>query len=66
MGPKGVFVSAGSMTVARVGHTATLLSSGKVLIAGGYDDYLTYANYLTYASAELYDRASGTFAATGV
>ncbi len=44
----------GSMEVARVDHTATLLLS-TVLVAGG--DNLS--------SAELYDPASGTFAATG-
>jgi WD40 repeat protein len=50
----GTFTATGSMSVNRVFHTATLLASGKVLIAGGYD-----------ASAELYDPTSGTFGATG-
>ena len=40
-------------------HTATLLPSGKVLVAGGYDDGGTLS------SAELYDPASGTWTATG-
>ncbi len=59
----GTFSSTkGSMTEARSGHTATLLklsnaaaaSYGKVLIVGSLD-----------TSAELYDPASSTFAATG-
>jgi WD40 repeat protein len=48
------------MMAARAGHTASLLKSGKVLIAGGQDK-----NYNCLASAELYDPASGTFSATG-
>ena len=42
------------MTIARSGYTATLLPSGKVLIAGGNS-----------ATAELYDPATGTFTRTG-
>src|SRR5579859_1753606 len=53
------WVATGSMITARVGHTATLLPNGKVLIAGG-------SNVGTaLASAELYDPATGTFMATG-
>ena len=52
--PAAAFTPAGSMTVARDGHTATLLLDGRVLIAGG-----------GVASAELYDATSRTFTATG-
>ncbi len=48
------FTPTGSMATARSSHTATLLPSGKVLIAGGYN-----TGYLS--SAELYDPAAGTF-----
>jgi hypothetical protein len=53
----GTFADAGSMTVGRYEQTATLLPSGKVLIAGG--------NTWGIGSAELYDPAAGTFVATG-
>jgi len=53
------FSPTGSMTAARDTHTATLLSDGRVLIAGGYAG-LTYL-----ASAELYDPKTGTFSPTG-
>jgi hypothetical protein len=54
--------TAGTMTDARRGHTATLLASGKVLIAGGESTGGT----TTYKkTAELFDPATQTFAATG-
>jgi hypothetical protein len=52
--PAAASMPTGSMTVARDGHTATLLLDGRVLIAGGGS-----------ASAELYDPMSQTFTATG-
>jgi hypothetical protein len=56
----GTFTAAGSMTVARWGHTAALLSNGKVLIAGGGG-----TGNAVLASTELYDPGVGTFGATG-
>jgi hypothetical protein len=38
----------------RIGHTATLLTDGKVLVAGGGSD-----------TAELFDPSTGTFTAIG-
>jgi hypothetical protein len=51
----GTWSATGSLNAAREGHTATLLPSGKVLVAGGYG--CNAPN--TLASAEIYDPASG-------
>jgi N-acetylneuraminic acid mutarotase len=53
------FGNTGSFATARHAHTATVLPSGLVLIAGGR------TNSATLASAELYNPASGTWATTG-
>ncbi|WP_375768525.1 kelch-like protein [Archangium gephyra] len=53
----GSWSATAPMASARVGHTATLLPNGKVLVLGGYDG----SSHL--ASAELYDPASGTWSA---
>jgi hypothetical protein len=47
----------GSMTIGRRGHSAALLSNGKVLILGG-----NQPNNSNLASAEVYDPVSKTFA----
>src|SRR5512132_3234055 len=63
---RGTFTTTGNMSVARFGHTATLLPNGKVLIAGGVQSGLTPGTLpAALASAELYDPATGTSAATG-
>ena len=48
------FTDTGSMKIARSGHAATLLISGKVLVTGG-------GNGTADPTAELYDPATGTF-----
>jgi galactose oxidase-like protein len=53
------WTATGEMHSPRRDHTATLLSDGRVLVAGGSDDYHTLA--LT----ELYDPASGSWTAVG-
>jgi hypothetical protein len=56
------FTSTGSMTVPRAGQTITMLGDGRILLTGGVQN-AGYRSQL--ASAEIYDPAAGTFAATG-
>lgn len=53
------WASTGSLNTPRAGHTATLLSNGQVLIAGGT------SGSGSLQSAELYNPAGGTFSPTG-
>jgi hypothetical protein len=55
----GKFTLSGSMQSARMSGSATLLTSGKVLVAGGLDG----REQLT--SMEIYDPSSGSFTLTG-
>jgi len=63
--PSG-FRPTGAMGAGRSAPTATLLASGKVLVAGG-DSCLfdSYYGACPLSSAEVYDPAIGTFAPTG-
>src|SRR5206468_8570873 len=56
----GGFNSTGSMNVARVNHTATLLSNGEVFVAGGNNNSTGYLS-----SAELYNPSTGKWTLTG-
>lgn len=63
----GVFTKTGNMTVPRESHTATLLDSGKVLIAGGSAGTLGNSSPAAtlYATSETFDPSTGTFTAAG-
>ncbi len=56
----GTWAATGGLGTTRAFHTATLLPSGQVLVAGGTNDGLN-----GLSSAELYDPATGTWTATG-
>ena len=56
----GIWSVTGSLNLARVRFTATLLPSGKVLVAGGFTPLGIPTN-----TAELYDTATGTWSLTG-
>src|SRR5258708_391537 len=75
-GKGGTWSLTGSMNVARVGHTATLLPNGKVLVVGGSSAFLAggilgmLKNLKTHpavalTSAELYDPSTAMWSLTG-
>ena len=58
--PHGSFAQTGSMGTAHGGGTATLLSDGRVLVAGGRG-----VDGKVLASVEVFDPATGKFSPTG-
>jgi hypothetical protein len=52
----GTFTPTGDTTAQRLGHTVTLLTNGKVLVAGGS---AILASWPVWSSAELYDPLTG-------
>jgi hypothetical protein len=66
------FLATGNMTTPRFAHTATLLNTGKALIAGGIASYrlfqrggVSFCIQVPTNQVDLFDPAMGTFAATG-
>ncbi|MBS0589143.1 MAG: hypothetical protein JSR65_00720, partial [Proteobacteria bacterium] len=57
----GLWSATDSMSVARIGHTATRLASGKVLVASSGSNFSGYSQ----TSAEVYDPANSTWTPAG-
>jgi len=53
------------MGESRAGHTATLLSDGRVLIAGGFKKTPNGIDQIYFRSAEIFDPRTGKFSPTG-
>jgi hypothetical protein len=58
----GTFAPTGDMTDARGSHSATLLTNGSVLMAGGFTAFPNTGT--TLASAEIYEPSTGNFTST--
>jgi N-acetylneuraminic acid mutarotase len=65
----GTWSATGSLTTARYGHTATLLTNGTLLVVGGYGPVAGAEGGITgqgvLASAEIYNPSTGTWTTTG-
>jgi hypothetical protein len=61
----GTFETTGTPSFPQSGATATVLSDGRVLVAGGWGGCCSTALMAPTASAEIYDPNSGTFSPTG-
>lgn len=64
----GAFTATGSLSVPRESHTATLLSNGTVLVAGGSQGAVGNPTPAptVYATAELFNPSTGHFTAAGM
>jgi hypothetical protein len=62
---KAGFTSAGSLSSARLAHTATLLPNGRVLIAGGGSGSDFYDGLFVVEGAELFDPVTGLSSSAG-
>ena len=63
-GQHGLFVQTGAMEGSRADHTATLLSDGRVLMAGGYLSS-NHTEFGILDSSEIYDPSEHSFHETG-
>lgn len=61
----GSWTPTGDMTTSRIGHTATLLPGGRVLVTGGCASTGLPCSGGAALGAEVYDPTSGTWTATG-
>jgi N-acetylneuraminic acid mutarotase/uncharacterized membrane protein len=61
----GSWTATGAMQTGRLEHTVTLLSDGNVLAAGGTISGSGFGFNTTTSSCEKYNRATGTWSATG-